>query len=330
MAVTRVEDLKPVYLIHGKDEFLLQAAVRRLRAMFEAVDPSQMDVDVFDGRQATGDEVVAAANTLPFVSPRRLVLVRNVDQMPASEHPPLVEYVASPASTTCLVLVGGGLAKNTRLYKALEAAGAVSEYGSPKRRELAQWAAKQVAEKGKRIRRDAADALVSAVGGDLRRIDAEAEKLVAYVGTRDVIELADVEAAVTTAVPPVWSFLDALAARDATGAVTTARTLVVSGESPLSLLAAAIRRVRQLLSAKALIERGEQAAVARELGIQDWQARRLTKEARRFRESELVDALSSAAAAEADMKTSRGDAGLVLERWVLRVCVPEAVQTGER
>lgn len=330
MAVTRVEDLKPVYLIHGKDEFLLQAAVRRLRAMFEAADPSQMDVDVFDAKQATGEEIVAAANTLPFVSPRRLVLVRNIDQMPAAEHPLLVAYVESPSPTTCLVLEGAGLAKNTRLFKALEAAGAVAEYAAPQRRELASWVAKAVSEKGKRIERDAAEALVNATGGELRRMDAEADKLVAYVGDRDVIEAADVEAVVTTGAPSIWRFLDALAARDAAAALTAARSLLLSGEAPLMLLAAAVRRIRQLISAKALLERGGISDVSRELGLKDWQARRAAHEASRFHETELAAALRSAACAEQDMKTSRGDAGLVLERWVIRVCTPAGAASRER
>lgn len=268
---------------------------------------------------------MAAANTLPFMGRRRLVMVRDIDQMPVSEHPPIVEYVASPTASTCLVLVGSGIAKNTRLYKALEAAGAVAEYTVPKRRELASWVAKSAAEKGKRVVGDAADALVAATGGDLRRLDAELVKLVAYVGGKDVIERSDVEAVVTTVVPPIWTFLDALGARDTGGALVSASSLMLSGEAPLGLLAAATRRVRQLISAKALMERGGTGNLARDLGLQDWQARRLAQEAARFHERELSAALRGAADAEARMKTSRGDAGLVLERWIIGVCAPRNV-----
>lgn len=324
MAVTSIEDLRPVYLIHGKEEFLLERALRRLRGMFEAADASGMDVDVFDGRTARADEVVAAANTLPFMGPKRLVVVRDVDAMPAAEHPALVEYVSAPAAHTCLVLVGA-LAKNTRLYRALDAAGAVSEYASPKRSALGSWVAKAVSEKGKRIDADAADALVSATGGDLRSLDAELDKLVAYVADRDTITLEDVQSIVTASVPPVWAFSDALGARDARTCASVLHALLNAGEHPLALHAAALRRIRQLIGAKSLTERGGNAAAfARELGVQEWQARRLAQDARRFREDELASALRSAAEAEHDMKTSHGDAGLVLERWILKVCGADA------
>lgn len=283
-----------------------------------------MDIDVFDGREVSGDEVVAAANTLPFVSQRRLVIVRGVEAMPVEEHPPLVEYVASPAGHACLVLVGG-LARNTRLYKALQAAGAVAEYAAPKRHALGAWVAKTVAEKGKRIDSDAADAVVAAVGGDLRALDAELDKLVAYVGEREAIVLDDVESIVTSGAPPLWAFPDALAGREASRCLSVMHGLLLSGEHPLALHAAALRRMRQLMAAKSLLERGEGISVlARELGVQEWQARRLAQDAGKFSESELVDALRGAAEVEARMKTSRGDAGLVLERWVLKVCGPDA------
>ncbi len=324
MAVSKIEDLQPVYLIHGKDEFLLESALRRLRSMFEAVDPAAMDIDVFEGGEVSGDEVVAAANTLPFVSPKRLVIVRGVEAMPVEQHPPLIEYVASPAAHACLVLVGG-LARNTRLYKALEAAGAVAEYAAPKRHALGSWVAKAVAEKGKRIDPDAADAVVAATGGDLRALDAELDKLVAYVGEREAIILDDVEAVVTSGAPPLWAFPDALAGRETSRCLAVMHGLLVSGEHPLALHAAALRRIRQLMGARSLLDRGEGPSVlARELGVQEWQAKRLAQDAGRFSESELVDALRGAAEAEARMKTSRGDAGLVLEQWVLKVCGPDA------
>jgi DNA polymerase III delta subunit len=153
---------------------------------------------------------------------------------------------------------------------------------------------------------------------------------VAYVGGEDVIERADVEAVVTVAAPPIWTFLDALAARDAREALGSARALMLSGEAPVGLLSAAIRRIRHLISASALLERARVSDLARELGMQEWQAERLAKDAARFHEAELVDALLKAAAAEADMKTSRGDAGLVLERWVMHVCAPRAGAGRER
>lgn len=320
MPVSSIEELKPVYLIHGKDEFLLERALRRLRSMFEAVDPAAMDIDVFQGAEASGDAVVAAANTLPFMSPRRLVIVRGIEAMPVEQHPPLIEYVASPARHACLVLVGG-LARNTRLYKALEAAGAVAEYSAPDRRKLGVWVAKAAAEKGVRIEPAAADALVAAAGSDLRSLDAELEKLVAYCGERATITVEDVESVVKAGVPAIWSFLDVLGARDVQGAVAALHALLVSGQHPLALFAASIKRIRQLVSAKALVERGQGAGgIARELGVSEWQAKKVIRQASRFEEAELIDALRAGAQAEADMKTSHGDAGLVLERWVLGVC----------
>ena len=78
---------------------------------------------------------------------------------------------------------------------------------------------------------------------------------------------------------------------------------------------------RDVIAAGALLDRGSLSVgeLARTLGRPDWQVRNLPRQARSFTSDELVGLLRAAAAAEAEMKTSR-DARLVFERWIVKVC----------
>jgi DNA polymerase III delta subunit len=69
---------------------------------------------------------------------------------------------------------------------------------------------------------------------------------------------------------------------------------------------------------------GGSRAVRDALGVPEWRAERLLRQARSYREEELIAALSALAGADVDMKSGDFPAEVVLERAVLSIVgVPE-------
>jgi DNA polymerase-3 subunit delta len=319
MAAGDLSDLKPVYLIYGSEELLLERAVKRLRDRLASVADLDFNLDTFDGPSTSADEIVNAANTMPFMSERRLVIVRDVDRLDAADLESLAAYSRDPAPFTCLVLVATKVAKNSKLYRAVAANGVAYQYEAPKRSEYAGEVVKLLRARGKRISHAAAQDLVELVGRDLRRLDTEAGKLAAYAGEAAEVSAADVSQAVAAgAASSVFELTDAVGERDTRLALQLLRRLLQSGESPLGIHAMLTRHVRALVSARALAARGMvPEAMAPEMGIAPWLARAAARQASRYEAAELASALAGLADAEEQMKTSSADAGLVLERWIV-------------
>ncbi len=314
--------LKPVYLILSEQDFLVQQALDRLKKRVGEVADLDFNSETFDGDSASGDAIVAACNTLPFASDHRLVVVKNVDKLPKESAEALVAYAADPAPTCILALSGAKLAKNTRLYKAVDKLGGVLERTQKKGAEFQRGVLELVAERNKTMEPQVAQLFISATGEDLRRVSAELDKLVAYIGDRREITRADVEGVVANAAKArLWDFPDALANRDCRRALVLSSKLLGDGESVFALHATALRIIRDLLSARALLDRGHGSAaeLARAMGRPDWQVKNLVRQARLFTAEELVDILRAAAEAEGKMKTSR-DSRLVFERLIVKVC----------
>ncbi len=328
MATSDLSDLKPVYLIHGSEDLLLEQAVSRLKRRFADIADMDFNLDVFDGEIADVDEVVTASNTLPFMSERRLVIVRKADRMPIEGLHVLADYAADPNPNTTLVLVASKIAKNLRIYKAIDAFGGVAEYKAPAKREYPRAVVEMFTERGKRIDLDAAEVLVRTVGHDLRRLSIETDKIVSYMGDTGDAGVAfsrhDIETVVSATAPTsIFHFLDALGSRDAGAALRMLSSLLAEGESVTGLHAMSVRHIRRLLSVSALESREDgrhsPAAIAQEVGVPHWKYKNLSHQAGRFAPGELVEALRAAAATEAEMKTSR-ESRLAFERWVLEVC----------
>ncbi|MBI5232680.1 MAG: DNA polymerase III subunit delta [Coriobacteriales bacterium] len=315
-------DLKPVYLITGSEQLLLDQAVSRLHQRFVDAGGTDFDITHFDGENASVDEVVGVSNTLPFGAERRLVVVKNADKLNKESHETLAAYAGDPSPYAVLVLLAPKLAKNTRLYKAVDKLGGAAEYKAPAKKDYPRWVADAFAARGRRLAPDAAELMVRLVGYDLRRLEIEIEKVIAFAASKESLGRDDVEGVViASAGASVFEFLDALADRNAARAMRLLARLLADGESVYGLHAMSVRRIRDLITARSLGERGERGVgpLARTLGRPDWQIKQLPRQADGFADGELDGLLRRAAATEAGMKTSR-EARLAFERGVLAVC----------
>ena len=318
----QLSEYKPVYLIYGDQDLLLDRALEQLRRSVGELADLDFNSETFDGENARSDEIIAACNTLPFASERRLVVVRNTEKLGRDATEALVKYVENPAETTILALVAKKLAKNTRLYKAVAKLGGLIERAAPRPSEYPGEVQRLFARRGRSVTLEGAELMVNAAGKDLRRLSVEVDKAIAFSGARTELTVSDIEQVVSTAATTsVFELGVALGDRDCARALSVLDRLLGDGESVYGLHALALRQVRELIAGRALIDRGvgSVSELSAALGRPEWQLRSLPRQARGFTSSELVNILRAAAEGEAHMKTSR-DPRLVFERWIVKVC----------
>ena len=237
--------VKPVFVLHGDDAFLRDAYRREIVASAIGQADRQTCVAVFD---ATAELAVVLdeLRTLPFLAPRRVVIIEGAEAFISAYRKQLENYLQSPSETATLVLVVSSWPKNTRLHKLVGDIGRTFDCGAPQKG-LTQWLVKSASKRGKQIARDAAELLVEWVGNDLGLLNGEVEKLSLYVGQRETITAADVSAMVTaSAGPAAFALTNALTACDAAGALKAlAGMLTARGEEfrTLGMIASHLRRV---------------------------------------------------------------------------------------
>ena len=75
----------PLYWVYGKERFLVDRAVARLRE--RVLDPRTRDFnyDLLYGKEAGPQKIIAAARTLPMMAKRRLIIVRDADGLDAKQ-----------------------------------------------------------------------------------------------------------------------------------------------------------------------------------------------------------------------------------------------------
>ena len=308
--------LLPVYLIVGEDALKRDTVMKRLRARLSSMGDLSFNADEFDGETAQGGDIVTACNTVPFASPVRLVEVRAVDKLKKADAEQLVSYLGSPNGSTVLALVAEKLAKNTRLYKAVAACGktAVIDCAPLKRYELPRTVRSMAVTHGVTLTEGAAVKLVDLVGEDTVHLDSELKKIaLAHRGTDAVNEHEIVDMVSRTAEVKPWEFVDAFAARD------VRKCLLYLGRmdsvSPHALLAMCTTRLRELVCARSMADRGNPRGVAAALKAPDWRVKNHVNWARGFTAAELRRAIISSRDTERAMKSGADPRSAFLD-WV--------------
>ena len=167
----------PVVLLHGPEPFLIEEALARL-TLAVCPDPGllAMSREVLEAREARAEGIVRAAETLPWGTPRRLVVARGVEGLGPKQALPLVEYVRAPNPSTVLVVtVPQPLVPSHWLLKAVPAGGAV-EIPQLTGRALASWLRSRASDDGVELEEEAALLLITLVGDDPAALAGEAGK----------------------------------------------------------------------------------------------------------------------------------------------------------
>ncbi len=313
-----------IHLIHGEEEFLRS---RQLAAIRQQAGPSElMELNTIElaGERMALSELQNAADAAPFLCERRLVIVHNGlkrwSSQPA-EMEKLLSYLGRVPQTTELIFVEEQKLDPhhpfLRHLMALEQAGQARVYLclAPTPRELPPWVRDHARSKGVTISPEAATALADAIGPDLRLIDVELDKLIAYVSPCRRIEEADVQAVMPYAqTGNVFQLADAIAERRAGRAFALLRRLRDAGSPAPYLIAMIQRHFRILLQVSELTRAATPfEEIVSKLGLRDFMVRRAQQQARYWTPSELTDAFQLLLSADLAIKTGQLDEDTALD-----------------
>jgi DNA polymerase-3 subunit delta len=305
--------------VTGPEEFLNDRVVRAARAAVRRAAPDA-DVTTVQGDQLTRGSLGELTAPSLFAT-TRVVEVRQLEDVPEDTHDGIVGYAAAPDADVALVLVHSGGQKGSGLLAKLRKLSDVHEHKSEQVK--AAGLSGFVLEEGRRLNtqvdRDAADALVEAVGADLRALAAAVEQLghdfpgqplTPEIVGRYFSGRADVKGYVIA--EHALSGRTAQALEELRWALETG----VGGPAITGSFASAVRSLARLKGAG----RGlRDVDLAREVGVPPFRVRHLREQLRGWDEPGLGAAVTAVAVADAEVKGAGADAGHSLERMVLRL-----------
>ena len=320
-----------VYLFYGDDEFAIKQAVADLRDRLGDPTSAEMNFDGFNGADIDFDRFSFVCHALPFLSPRRMVVLESCERLPKSDSfwTRMVECLETLPESTALILIEDlefysnkrkDFFKESNLWSWCQSRSTgvyTRNFTKLKGARFLAWVQERFNSAGVEINRDAA-ALLSELSQEDPRIAAqEIDKLLAYVNYARRVEAADVQlVCISQSEANIFAMVDAIGSKDLGLGMGLMREILEEQDIG-RVFSMIVRQFRLLLLTKEALDAGRDPRESLPSRTPDFVQTKLVRQANNFSLSDLVNAHHSLMRLDLENKSGQGDLSTGLELFVL-------------
>lgn len=314
--------LPSVLLFEGEEEQMKQDALAALRKALLPAGMEEMNEMVLDDPET--DQVIAAAETLPFLADRRLVIVRDhpaiMGRSEADDR--LVSYLPSvPSSAVLLFYCTGKPDARKKPYTTVKKLGGIVSFSRLSGTDLTRFVTDAFHNAGKECDARTADYLIFTVGNDASRLLSEVAKIASYAGSRPSVTAEDVSSLATPSTEcTVFQLVDAVVTGQKKRAFLLLKNQLLNGTEPAAMLALLLRQYRFLQHIKIMqYEKKNREFIRSALGVPPFAMDQYLRQASAYTGSQVRQAVALCFETEYGFKSGRLQVGSALEALVIKL-----------
>ena len=301
--------LQPVYYFFGEDYYLLQNVLDLISKAVSPLITSDFDKETFYGDKKPLGEVLDFAKAFPFGSEKKLIIFKQFEKV--KDKKPLVDYAASPADFTVLVLIHNGTITNlsSEPYKTLGKNNFIFEAKELRGKNLLKWLIRHIEEKGKIISEENAQMLVDISGESRSMLENQIEKIITFMSEEKEISLNHIQSLSTRLKQfSIFDLQNAIGKKEKDKAINIAFNLLENSAEPVFIVAMLTRyftgvsRVSELTKENIPFQQAARIVGTHPYYYKDYQqARRL------YSDSDLAGVFRALLHADLSIKTTSAD-----------------------
>lgn len=310
------------YLYYGTEYYLKTRYTDLLKKTLLEPSAETMNMDIFEGNKQSVSSILDSAETLPFLSEKRLIIIKEsglFQQGRKNDTERMADYIQNIPSTTCILFVENDVDKRGKLFKAVSKYGYIAEMNGLSEKELLYWITRECKKNKFQIETKMAAYLLRTVGGEMIQLEEEIKKLGGFLPENSYVAYHDIDRVCTKSLETrIFDLVNAVINRNPKQAITIYHNLLLMKESPLMVLAMMIRQFRMILQCKILSEQGQtQNQIVQNLGLRDFVVREYLKQSQYFHMTTLKQALEYCLQTDIDIKTGKLNGELAVELLLL-------------
>ncbi len=314
--------LQPLYFFYGEEEFLLQEALGVFESAVLDEGTRDFNFDSFYAKETPTSQILDVIETLPMMSPYRLVVVKGIEKWTEADWEVFEPYLRNPADTSVVVLTSKSVDKRKKTHKLLLEKADSVEFKKPYDNQIAGWV-QYIAKKNKiAIDPDAIHLLHQFVGNNLLEMESEIIKLIQFIGSRPTITTKDViEVVSKIKVQSVFDLARAIGECDKARALLCLSQLLSHGQNEVGILALVARHVRILRSVRKAQNEGLRGAqMASKVGVSPYFLQEYEAQAREWSDRKIENTFKALLDTDRALKSSPLSSHIWLENFVIQTC----------
>lgn len=316
------QSLPSVLLFEGEEEYLKRAALQALRNQFLPPGLEELNESLLDA--ADTDAIIAAAETMPFMADRRLVILRDHPALTgrAEADEALIEYLSRVPSTSLLLFYCTQKPDGRKkLYSAVKKLNGIVTFSPLRDRELTSFVTEAFHSLGKECDERTAEYLIFISGSDATQLMQEIHKIASHDPLSSSIHPDEVrDLATPTVESTVFQMVDAVVSNQQNLALTLLRDQLRSGQDRVYILAMLLRQFRLMQHIKILqYEKRSREQIRAALNVPSFAAEQYSRQAAAYTGGQVKQAVRLCFDTEYAIKSGRLNAEGALEAVILKL-----------
>lgn len=330
-------NLKNLLFFHGREDYLINWAIETIVKKYVNEACKELDFSKVDGQKATLGEIRNNCETLPIMSPSRVVLLTDFKPIEGGkskfitdeEEKELAEYLQHLPENCILIMTGTGGTpdKRKKLYKTLVEKGSAYDFCELDEKQLRAFIDKRFRTSQKTAKASIIGEFITSSGYydkdtdyTLYNLDNDIKKIIAHNGGAEVF-LSDVLDTVSGNIDTnVFAMIDALSRNRKDQAFQLLHNQLISGESEYKLLALICSQFELILAVKEMKEKVMSFdQIKNTLGVHEFRVKRAALFGERYSINHLKAVLQKAYAVDKNIKTGLLESSLALEMFIAEI-----------
>ena len=308
----------PCFLFIAWEPYLAEQCIQQLRSEYISKELEEFNLDILRGWETSYQEICQRCLSLPVMSPRRMVLVKDAEKVEDGYVRFLEEYLKNSSPTTILIFIYNSTSIKA-VFKLLKKYGSIHYFSTLPENRLKEWVENHARQQGYRVNADAISYLLDQTGSDLIKLDSELKKIELMKGEKGEISLEELQSLIGRSQRlSAFDLANAVGRKRMDESLKMLHRLIEDGEEPLKILGALQYRFRQLIRLKHLLARklGE-TEIIKQMNLSKFNYKELKEQSRLFSFLELSQVFQFFCQTDKLLKSSQLRAQFYLEQLIL-------------
>ncbi|MGP1433062.1 MAG: DNA polymerase III subunit delta [Catonella sp.] len=315
----KTHSFKRCYLLYGEEPYMVRHYKNALKKAVLG-DSDKMNLSTFSGKVTDINNIIELAETLPFFSDYRCILIENSGLFSSANE--LSEYIARIPETTVIIFSETEVDKRTKLYKAVHKNGFTVEFDIQKENDLINTIIKKFTANNISINYDLAKYFVIRIGLSMDELFSEANKLIAYVYENKIVTKEDIDYVCPRQLSDrIFDLMDYIGKKELENAISLYLDLINLQESPIKILSLINTHFYRLHYIKQWIAEGKRGELAKLLKINPYFMPKYMEQSKNFSDKTLKDALEYGIFVDNAIKTGEMNEYIAVESLIIKFSV---------
>ena len=323
-------DKKPVYLFYGEDRYSLNQKLKFWHEEF-IKKYGESSLEIIYGEKLDPADFSTNLETLPFLSEKRLVLVKNfLDLGKADQQKKIASAIENTPDFCLLIFQENEIPEKTNpIYKKIAKIGTLQEFKALSSSEITRWISDKAKKENIKISFFTANYLSQQCGPELWTISNELEKLALFADKKEITKEMIDDLCIPSLTSSIFKLTDEVAQKNTKASLKTFGILKDSGEDLIRIFFMLARHFRILTQVQELVSKGEKAPeITKKLKQHPFVIQKTSLQARNFDRQKLTKIYEEMLEVDKNVKTGiiksyKGDnreLELAIEKFIINCC----------